>query len=116
MKHLYQDIVFNESVDNATAYSSVIPFTRTTGEIAVEVISTAGNITITQQCSSDQKLWYDPVDGSGNALGAVVAAMTVGSKWVIPSAVLATYMRYKVVENNVAASTVKVRVVIQEEN
>lgn len=116
VKKLYNQVIHNAEVArNATAYTSSVPFSRATGEIAVEIISSAGSITVTQQCSQDNSTWYDPQDGSGSALGAVVAAMTVGSNYVCPSAVLAPYLRYKIVEGNTAATTVKLRVIFQEE-
>jgi hypothetical protein len=116
-KQLFDRVIHNvEVAQNATAYTSIVEATGSTGEVALEIVSSAGSITVTQQCSPDKNTWYDPEDGSGNALGAVVAAMTVGAKYVVPSAVVARFLRYKIVEGNTAASTVKIRFIMQEDS
>lgn len=118
MKFLWNKIIHSAEVaQNATAYSSSVPFSRATGELALKIVSSAGSVTITQQCSMDDGIsWQDPEDVSGNALGAVVTTMTVGTKYVVPSAVVAPLIRYKIVENNTAASTVVLELCFQEEN
>jgi hypothetical protein len=115
-KVLSNQIIHNASVSQAaTVYSDVVKADLSNGEVALEIVSSAGSITVTQQCSIDGYAWSDPVDGAGNALGAVVAAMTVGTKYVVPSAVVAPLIRYKIVEGNTAATVVKLRLIFQEE-
>lgn len=97
---------------NATAYSSVLAADDLAGHIGIRLISTAGSITVTQQCSLDGTTFYDPVDTVGNALGQVVATQTVTTGvYVVPDVVLAPYIRYKIVEGNVAATAVTLNLV-----
>jgi hypothetical protein len=94
------------TVNNNTQYTSAAKFYTTSGYACVLVVSTAGSITVTQQCSPNNVDWYDAVDSSGNALGAVVAAMTVGTKYIQYSPVLCEYIRFKVVEGGTASTNV----------
>lgn len=108
-KNLTRQIIHSASVaQNATEYTDVVTSHRSTGDAAILIVSSAGSITVTQQCSLDNIKWYDPVNGAGSALGAVVATMTVGSKYVVPSTVVAPFLRFKIVEGNVAATTVTI--------
>lgn len=100
---------------NETVYSESMPFNSSFGFASVLVSSTAGSITVTQQCSPDGTNWYNPVDADGTALGRVVSAMTVGSKYVQPDPVLAPWIRYKVVEGNTASTVVTLTVLSQDE-
>lgn len=101
---------------NATGYSSSTAFDRSNGDVGVTIVSTAGSITVTQQCSIDDSTWYDPVDAAGSALGSVGAAITVTTgRWVSYSPVLAPFIRFKVVEGNVAATVVTIELLFQEE-
>ena len=108
---------------NSTAYSNVYDFSRCTGPVVVELISTAGRITVSQQCSVDydpnypaNATWYDPVDYAGTALGAIGTAVTVtAGKYISYSPTLTPWIRYKVVETDVAATVVSLRLVFQEE-
>ena len=93
---------------NATVYSSSLTMNEATGNVSVLVVSTAGEVTITQQCSLDDTTWYDPKDKRNAALGEVVSAMTVGSRFVAFGPCVAPYMRFKIVEGNVAASAVSI--------
>lgn len=97
---------------NATEYSDSIPMKGMEGDVAVVIISTAGSITVTQQVSLDDSTWYDPVNSSGSAVGAVAAALTVTTgTYIVYSPVLAPYMRFKIVEGNVAATVVTLKVI-----
>lgn len=97
---------------NATVYSSKVSVDDLAGHVAIQIVSTAGSVTITQQCSLDGTTFYDPTDTAGNALGQVVAAQTVTTGiYVIPDVVLAPYIRYKIVEGNVAATAVTINLV-----
>jgi hypothetical protein len=97
-----------------TAYSTSVPMRVFDGTAAVLIKSSAGSITVTQQCSVDDVTFYDPVNTSNSALGAVAAAMTVGSRYVQPDLVPAMYMRFKVVEGNVGATVVTITMVFTE--
>lgn len=101
---------------NGTAYSVSKRFKYASGHATVLLITTAGSITVTQQCSLDDTNWYDPVDSDGNALGQVTAGQTVTTGvYINYDPVLAPYMRFKVVEANVAATVVTLKPVYQEE-
>lgn len=100
---------------NATEYSEVMVFSQSTGEVAVLLVTTAGSITVSQQCSTNNKDWYDPVDATGAAVGVVTTAegVTTG-KWIVYTPVMSEYIRFKVVENNTAATTVTIKIIVQE--
>jgi len=84
---------------NATKYSDSWSFRKCTGTAAVFVISTAGTLAITQQCSTDNVTWYDPVDISNGALGVVKAVQTATTGlYVVYTPVLTEWARFKVVE------------------
>ncbi len=98
-----------------TSYSNISPFDRTTGDCSVLLVSSAGAITVTQQCSFNKVDWYDPIDSSGNKLGEVITGQTVTTGlWISTNPTLAPYMRYKVVEANVAATVVSITLMYQE--
>ena len=100
----------------ATAYTDSMRFERCTGTVGVLFKSTAGTVTITQQCSLDEKTWYDPVDAAASALGTVCTAKAVTTgTWTSYSPVMAPYIRFKVVETNTAATVVTVTLALQEE-
>jgi len=100
----------------ATEYTAAQPFHKCTGTASVHLISTAGSVTITQQVSYDGTNFFDPVDAAGSAVGSVGAAITVTTgKWISYSPVFAPYIRYKVVEGNVAATVLTLRSIYQEE-
>jgi len=112
---MYQDVIFNESINGATAYTSSVSSVRSTGNTALKIVSSAGTLAITQQCSADKgKTWQDPTDGAGNALGAVLAAGGVGTYYIVPSVVVSPLIRYKVVEST-AATTVTITYIQSEE-
>lgn len=99
---------------NTTAYTGKARFRMTTGFAIVKIKSSAGSITVTQQCSIDGEEWFDAVDTDGTAIGAVISAMTVGSKYIQVSPVLAPWIRYKIVEGDVATTVVSLHLVFQE--
>ena len=113
----YDTLMNTEAVAQAdTHYTSSIKMDRFTGEVGVFIVSTAGSITVTQQCSIDGTNWYNPVNASGTALGTVCTALTVTTgKYVSYSPVMAPYARFKVLENNSAATDVTLKLVFNEE-
>lgn len=100
---------------NTTGYSDGFDTSMNNGFIAVLITSSAGSITVTQQCSVDNDNWYDPVDEDGTAIGAVVSSMTVGTKYIQFSPVMAPFSRFKIVEGNVGATTVTIAKVIYKD-
>lgn len=99
----------------ATAYSDVMDFTRSTGEVAVLLKSTAGNISVSQQCSINGQDWYDPANSGGATVGwvSLQQAATTGT-WRVYTPVLGTKIRFKVVENNTAPTVVTLIIIFQE--
>lgn len=109
-----QEILMNaETVaKNGTSYTSSRKFADCTGNAALFIASTAGSITVTQQCSMDNITFYDPVDTAGSALGGVRATLTVTTGvYTAFTPVLAPWIRFKVVEGNVAETVVTVKLV-----
>lgn len=91
----------------ATAYSSSVLFDRCEGDVSILVVSTAGSITVIQQCSLDNVTYYSPVNASGTVIGTVCTALTVTTgTYIAYSPVLAPYVRFVVTENNSAATKV----------
>jgi len=89
---------------NATGYSNSRAFHDCDGTACLKIISTAGSITVTQQCSLDDKTWYDPETSAG-AAGAVEDTITVTTgRYLSFTPVLAPFVRFKVVEGDVAAT------------
>jgi hypothetical protein len=101
---------------NSTVYTQSCQYDYNSGYAAVLFSSTAGSITVTQQVSKDNKFWYNPVDNTNTAVGviATAAGVTTG-RWVAYSPVLAPYVRFRIVENNVAATDVALSLVFQED-
>lgn len=99
----------------ATVYSDSINFSKCQGEATVWLSSTAGRITVTQQCSINDVDWYDPVDTAAAALGAVASLVTVTTgRYVSYTPVIAPFIRYKIVEN-LAATVVNLILIFREE-
>ena len=94
-----------------TIYSDSVYFGDCDGTACVKIISTAGSITVTQQCSIDNSTWYDPETASG-AAGAVEDTITVTTgRYISYTPVMTPFIRFKVVEGNVAASVVTLELV-----
>ena len=99
-----------------THYSSSMDFRRCAGNAVLLVISTAGVITISQQCSYNGIDWYDPVDYVGGTLGVIQSLLTVTTGVYVPfTPVMAPYIRFKVVEGNTAPTVVTLRLVYRLE-
>ena len=91
---------------NGTSYSNSRPFHDCDGTATLKIISTAGSITVTQQCSLDDSSWYNPTNEAG-AVGAVEDSITVTTgRYLSFTPVLCPFIRFKVVEANVAATNV----------
>jgi hypothetical protein len=112
LSKIFQELVSKAQAvaQNATGYSSSVDFRGCVGNAAMVIISTAGSITVTQQCSWDNITFYDPTDASGTAVGSVKAAQTVTTGiYIAFTPVLAPYARFKIVEGNSAATAVTLR-------
>ena len=97
-----------------THYSSSIDFGRCNGNASLFVISTAGTITVTQQCSLDDVTWCDPISPAGTALGTLCTAKAVTTGSLISySPVFTPYIRFKVVETDTAATVVTLKLIFQ---
>uniref|UniRef100_A0A6M3XUZ3 Uncharacterized protein n=1 Tax=viral metagenome TaxID=1070528 RepID=A0A6M3XUZ3_9ZZZZ len=91
---------------NDTHYSESRRFHDCDGTACLKIISTAGSITVTQQCSTDKVTWYDPETASG-AAGAVEDAITVTTgRYLSFTPVLCDYIRFKVVQGAGATTNV----------
>lgn len=100
----------------ATAYSNSRKFHDCDGTACLLIASTAGSITVTQQCSLDNTNWYDPETASG-AAGAVEDTITVTTgRYLSFTPVLAPFIRFKIVEANSAATKVTLTLAYRVEN
>lgn len=100
---------------SGTGYSSAMAFDESTGEISVLLIATEGQITVTQQCGlTADGTFYDPLNAASAALGSVIAnlASTTTGQFVHYDPVPAPFIRFKVVENGVAATTTAVTLTV----
>ncbi len=94
------------AVNNTTVYSNSRRFHDCDGTACLLIVSTAGSITVTQQCSTDNKTWYDPETAAG-AAGAVEDTITVTTgRYLSFTPVLCDWIRFKVVENGTASTNV----------
>jgi hypothetical protein len=91
---------------NDTHYSNSRKFHDCDGTACLKIISTAGSITVTQQCSIDNVTWYDPTNEAG-AIGAVENAITVTpGRYLSFTPVLCDWIRFKVVQGAGATTSV----------
>jgi hypothetical protein len=98
----------------ATIYSNSRRFHDCTGVACVLITtSTAQNIAVTQQCSTDNKTWYDP-ETAAAAAGVVDSSITAASTvYMSYTPVLCDYIRFKVVNSgtsNLVSITLAYRV------
>lgn len=99
-----------------TEYTGSIKFDSCAGDVTVLIISTAGQIDVTQQCSLDNENWYDPVDTSEVATGIVASNLTVtAGKYISYTVILSPYIRFKIVEDDVAETIVTLKLIYRHE-
>jgi len=92
-------------------------FRQGTGEVAVLLENSAGSITVKQECSWDDITFFAPVDQDGNALGDVVTAHTTTTDtYIVFSPIICKFLRFSVLENNSAATTVTIHLIFQEQS
>lgn len=100
---------------SATVYTDSVAFDRCVGDACVLVISTAGTLAITQQCSLDNVDFYSPVNATPGAVGSVAPSQTVTTgTYISYTPIQAEYIRYKIVEST-AATTVTVKLSYRKE-
>lgn len=92
--------------NGVTAFSNSVEVNRWAGFAAIEISANTATATITQQCSSDNTNWYDPVDSSGTALGAIATGLAT-TKYIEYDPVLSKYYRLKYVPSGSGAITAK---------
>lgn len=103
------------AVSNQTKYSNARKFHDCDGTACVLIVSTAGSITVTQQCSTDNVTWYDPETSAG-AAGAVEDTITVTTgRYLSYTPVLSDWLRFKVVENGTASTNVTLTLIYRVE-
>jgi hypothetical protein len=105
---------------NGTLYTDAYLFDRMSEKCAAVVSSTAGSITITQQVSYDGNTFFDAYDTTGALLGKICESMGetssyVNGKMIVFTPIFAKYMRFKIVEQNIAATTVAIKLLMGEE-
>jgi len=113
-----QELLINKEavLISSTTLSRSVAFDRCAGNAAVVIVSTAGSITVTQQCSWDNLTWFDPTDTAGTALGAIRATLTVTTGvYIAFTPVLTPFIRFKVIEGGIAATTITVRLLFRTE-
>ena len=99
-----------------TAHTGKCTFRGCAGNSALVIITTAGTITVTQEVSVDGDTWYDAKDSAGASLDAISVALGVTAGTYVPfNPVMAEWTRFKVVEANVAETTVTLRLIYRQE-
>jgi len=88
----------------STTYSDPIPFFYSDGYASL-LIKTDASITITFEVSVDKQNWYSPYDINGTLLDEVVVALTA-DRWISFAPQIAGYIRFKVVANVEATTTI----------
>lgn len=91
---------------SGSAFSNSVELIVWSGFAALEISANAATTTITQQCSSDNVNWYDAVDKSGTALGAIAAGLST-TAYIEFAPVLTKYFRLKYAPTGAGAITAK---------
>lgn len=100
---------------NTTVYSTPVDMKGYAGgQAGLLITTTAGSLTVTQQSSMDGTNFYDAINAAGSALKAVAGTVTA-SRWVAFTPVVSPWIRFKVVEGNVAETAVTLRLVYYAE-
>lgn len=100
----------------ATVYSEAVDLRDLEDALmAIQIASTAGSITVTMEASMTgaDNTWYAAQNAAGTTLSAVIATMTVGTKFIVLTPLFAPYIRFKVVEGNSAATVVTLKVMFK---
>lgn len=101
--------------NGATIYSRNYNGEYATGFRSIFILlAGSSSVTITEQASIDGTTFYDPVDNTGTAVGAVAAAITSSAGiFVVYAPVLSLHNRLKVVA--AAASTLTLTLITSEQ-
>lgn len=101
--------------NGATIYSRNYNSEYATGFRSVFIqLAGSSSVTVTEQASVDGTTFYDPVDNTGTAVGAVATTLTTTTGvFIVYAPVLTLHNRLKVVAG--AASTVTLTVVTSEQ-
>lgn len=93
---------------NSTKFSqTIMRFSKCAGFAGMLLTISAGSISINQQCGfNDSGLFYSPVDKFQNNIGVVCSLFSAGTYWIQYDPVIAPFSRFRVVEANVASTTV----------
>ena len=106
-------------VKNTTVYTDSCKFNTAEGDVCVWIahVSASGeNLAISQQCSIDDRTWYDPVNATPAALGSVATAQAAtAGVYISYTAVLAPYIRFKIVAANTNDTVLELKVIFREE-
>ena len=106
-------------VQTTPFYTNSVAFDKCQGNATVLLIVTASagsSLALTQQCSLDDKNWYDPVDATGTATGALATAQAATTGLYISySPVLTPFIRFKGVQTNAITGTVTLTLIFREE-
>lgn len=114
---IHRETLFDGTVAQNTAEATnSFKWDKCSGDASVLFSSTAGDITVQQQCSHDGENWFTPVNNAGTTVGTIATNATVTTgRYVSYSPVLAPYGRYLVTENNTANTDVVLYVIFQED-
>lgn len=117
-RDIHRQTILNTTVtQNTTVYTDSFKWDKCSGDASVLFSSSAGDVTVQQQCSIDNKNWFTPVNNAGTTVGTIATAVTATTgRYVSYSPVLSPYGRYAVTENNSANTDVVLHVVFQEDH
>jgi hypothetical protein len=96
--------------NGVNAFSNAVEMKVWGGFAAIEVKANTATVTITQQCSVDGVTWYDPVDQTGTALGAIATALAT-TAYIEFSPVVTIWVRLKYAPTGSGSITVNLVVV-----
>ena len=110
------DLVVPAITLSGTLYTDVYSLRRLSGRGAVILTTSAGSITMNQQVSHNGETFYDAYDVSGALLGKICENQAVvTNRYIVFDPVFAKYMRFKIVEQGVGATTVTIKLLTGEE-
>lgn len=96
--------------NSVNSFSNSVELIVWAGFAAIEISANAATATITQQCSSDNVNWYDAVDKTGAAIGAIATGLST-TAYIEFDPVLTKYFRLKYVPTGTGAITAKLIIV-----
>jgi len=114
---IHRETLYSGAVaQNTTVYTNSFKWDKCSGDASVLFSSSAGDVTVQQQCSIDGVNWFTPVNSAGTTVGTIgTNVLTTTGRYVSYSPVLAPLGRYAITENNTAATNVTLYVVFQED-